>query len=66
MKYYAWILASLILAFPACGSDQKSSDEREKEVQRAIEEGTAKQKKMYEGMVKGVEGIEKKAEEKSK
>jgi hypothetical protein len=55
-----------MLALTACGGDQKSSDEREKEAQKAIQEGMQKEKKMYEGMQKGVEALEKKVEEKSK
>jgi hypothetical protein len=66
MKRYGWIWMSLILLLPACGGDQKSSDERAQEAQRAIQEGMAKEKKMYEGMTKGAETLEKKAEEKSK
>ncbi len=65
MKHYGWILVSLMLALPACG-DKKSSDERSQEAQRAIQEGMAKEKKMYEGMTKGGEALEKKAEEKTK
>jgi hypothetical protein len=66
MKHYGWILLGLTLAVPACGGDQKSSDERAKEAQRAMQEGAEKERKMYEGMQKGVEGLEKKAEEKTK
>jgi hypothetical protein len=66
MKHYGWIAVSLMLALTACGGDKKSSDERAQEAQRAIQEGMAKEKKMYEGMTKGAEGLEKKAEEKTK
>jgi hypothetical protein len=66
MKRYGWILVSLMLTLPACGGDKKSSDEQAKEAQRAIQEGMAKEKKMYEGMTKGAEALEKKAEEKTK
>lgn len=66
MKHYGWMLLSLMLAFPGCGGDEKSSDERAKEAQRAIQEGTQKERQMYEGMQKGVEGLERKAEEKAK
>ena len=66
MKHYGWIALVLVLALSGCGGDQKSSDERAKEAQRAMQEGADKERKMYEGMQKGVEGLEKKAEEKTK
>ena len=66
MNYHRWILLSLILALPGCGGDQKSSDERAKEAQKAIQEGMQKEKQMYEGMQKGAEALEKKVEEKTK
>jgi hypothetical protein len=66
MKHYGWVVLGLMLVLPACGGDQKSSDERAKEAQRAMQEGIQKEQKMYEGMQKGVEGLEKKAEEKTK
>jgi hypothetical protein len=66
MKRHGWILLFMLLGFPACGGDQKSSDDRTKDAQKAIQEGMAKEKKMYEGMVKGVEDVQKKVEEKSK
>jgi hypothetical protein len=59
-------MLGLILGLAACGGDQKSSDDRTKEAQKAIQEGMQKEKQMYEGMQKGVEGLEKKAEEKTK
>jgi hypothetical protein len=59
-------MASLLLVVPACGGDQKSADERQEEAQRAIQQGMQKEKQMFEGMVKGVEGLEKKADEKNK
>jgi hypothetical protein len=66
MKRYRWLLVIPILAVTACGGDQKSSDERTKEAQRAMQEGAEKERRMYEGMQKGVEGLEKKAGEKTK
>jgi len=66
MKNYRWIVLSLILALPACGGDQKSSDERAQEAQKAIQEGMQKEKQLYEGMQKGAEALQKKAEEKTK
>jgi outer membrane protein assembly factor BamE (lipoprotein component of BamABCDE complex) len=55
----AALLAMTLLA--ACSKDEKSSAERDKEVQKALQEGTQREQKMYEGMQKGVEGMEKKA-----
>jgi hypothetical protein len=66
MTRYGWMLLSLMLAFPACGGDEKSSEERGQEAQRAMQEGMQKERQMYEGMRKGVEGLEKQAEEKRK
>jgi hypothetical protein len=66
MKHYGWLLFVLVLALPACGRDQKGSDERAQEAQKAIQEGMQKEKQMFEGMQKGVETVEKKAEEKTK
>ena len=46
-----------------CGKDQKSSAERDAEIQKALQEGAGKEQKMYEGMQKGVENMEKNAQE---
>ena len=46
-----------------CGKDEKGSADKAADVQKAIQEGMEKEKKMYEGMQKGVEGMEKKVEE---
>jgi hypothetical protein len=53
---------ALAVAFTACG-DKKDSAERDAEAQRAIQQGMQKEQKMMEGMVKGVETMEKKAAE---
>jgi hypothetical protein len=66
MKHYVWLLLALMMAFPGCGGDEKGSDERAREAQKAIQEGMQKERQMYEGMQKGVEGLERKAEEKAK
>jgi hypothetical protein len=47
----------------ACDKDQKTSAERDKEVQRVLQEGARKEQKMYEGMQKNVENMEKKTQE---
>jgi hypothetical protein len=56
----ALLIASSLL--PACSKDEKSSAERDKEVQKVLQEGAQKEQKMYEGMQKGMESIEKKTE----
>lgn len=56
------LVAAAIMALTACG-DKKDSAEREKEAQRAIQEGMRKEKAMMEGMQKGVESVEKKMTE---
>jgi hypothetical protein len=65
MKHFGWMLLCLMLALPACGGDEKSSEDRAKEAQRAMQEGVQKERQMYEGMQKGVEGLERKAQEKA-
>jgi hypothetical protein len=55
--------AVVLLLGAGCGKDQKSSAERDAEIQKALQEGAAKEQKMYEGMQKGVENMEKNAQE---
>ena len=61
IRSFAWI--AIVLAGAACGKDQKSSAERDAEIKKALQEGAAKEQKMYEGMQKGVEDLEKAAKE---
>ena len=56
----------LAVAVLGCGGDKKDSAERAAEVQKAMQEGMQKEKKMMEGMVKGVETVEKKAADETK
>jgi hypothetical protein len=56
------VIAGMIAGFSACG-DKKDSAEREREAQRAMQEGVQKEKAMMEGMAKGVENMEKKMTE---
>ena len=59
-------LSAVLLAltlFAACSNDEKSSAERDREVQKALKEGVQREQKMYEGMQKGVENMEKKMQE---
>jgi outer membrane protein assembly factor BamE (lipoprotein component of BamABCDE complex) len=66
MKYFvrlgAALLALTLLA--ACSKDEKSSAERDKEVQKVLQEGAQKEQKMYEGMQKSVENLEKQGQQK--
>ena len=56
------VAIAAILAF-GCNKDSKTSAERDAEVKKVLQEGAQKEQKMYEGMQKGVENMEKKAAE---
>jgi hypothetical protein len=56
------LLFGLVVALPACG-DKKDQAEREEAAKQAIQQGAQKEQKMMEGMVKGVESVEKKMTE---
>jgi hypothetical protein len=60
--YRMIVLFGLLAALPACGNkeDQAARDEAAKQ---AIQQGAQKEQKMMEGMVKGVETVEKKMTE---
>jgi len=60
------VILACALIFSACGGDKKDSAERDKEVQKVIQEGMQKERQMFEGMQKGVETLEKKVEEQTK
>jgi hypothetical protein len=62
----AMVMLACALALSACGGDKKDSAERDKEVQKKIQEGMQKEKALYEGMQKNVETLEKKVEEQTK
>ena len=47
----------------SCSKDEKASAERDKEVQRVLQEGAQREQKMYEGMQKGVEKLDKAPED---
>jgi uncharacterized membrane protein YgaE (UPF0421/DUF939 family) len=55
-------LMAVTMMFSACGKDEKSSAERDKEIQKVLQEGAQKEQKMYEGMQKSAESLEKKAQ----
>ena len=57
------LVVGFSLAVSACGGDNKDSAERDAEAQKAIQQGMQREQKMMEGMVKGVETLEKKAAE---
>lgn len=59
------IIAGTIALASSCGGDKKDAAQREEAAKQAIQQGAQKEKAMMEGMVKGVETMEKKmAEEK--
>lgn len=60
------LVTACVLALSACGGDKKDSAERDKEVQKQIQEGMQKEKALFEGMQKNVETLEKKVEEQTK
>ena len=66
MKTWTGVLAcaavGLLLA-AGCGKGDKSSAERDAEIKKTLQEGAAKEQKMYEGMQKGMEQMEKSMEE---
>jgi hypothetical protein len=52
-----------VISAVGCGKDDKSSAERDAEVKKVLQQGADMEKKMYEGMQKGVENIEKKVQD---
>jgi hypothetical protein len=56
-------LAVVLLWGTGCGKDEKSSAERDAEIKKVLQEGAAKEQKMYEGMQKGMENMEKSIQE---
>jgi hypothetical protein len=57
------VALGLCIAASACGGDSKDSADRAAEAQKAIQQGIQKEQKMIEGMVKGVQTMEKNAAE---
>ena len=49
----------LAIGLSACGKDDKDSAARDAELKRTLQEGSQREKQMYEGMQKGVENLEK-------
>jgi len=56
------VLFSVLAALTGCG-DKKDQAANEEAAKQAIQQGAQKEQKMMEGMVKGVETVEKKATE---
>lgn len=56
-------ISLVVFAGLGCGKDDKSSADKAAEVQKAIQEGMQREKKMYEGMQKGMEDLEKVVQE---
>ncbi len=53
------MVLALGIALSACGKDDKDSAARNAEIQKTLQEGSQREKQMYEGMQKGVEDLEK-------
>ena len=49
----------LAIGLSACGKDDKDSAARDAEIKRTLQEGSQREKQMYEGMQKGVQDLEK-------
>lgn len=62
MKGFA-LVATILLLGVGCGKSDKSSADRDAEVKKVLQEGMQKEQKMYEGMQKGVENLEKGVQE---
>lgn len=56
------IFFALVVGLSACG-DKKDQAARDEAAKQAIQQGAQKEQKMMEGMVKGVETVEKKMTE---
>jgi hypothetical protein len=54
-----FFIVGIALAVAGCGKDEQ----RDQEIQKAIQEGTQKERQLYEGMQKGVENLEKSVQE---
>ena len=65
MKFFSSLgtLLIMIILVSGCSKDQKTSAERDKEVQKVLQEGAQKEQKMYQGMQKAVENLEKKPQD---
>jgi len=53
------MMLALAIGLSACGKDDKDSAARDAEIKKTLQEGSQREKQMYEGMQKGVEDLEK-------
>ena len=53
------MVLALGIELSACGKDDKDSAARDAEIQKTLQEGSQREKQMYEGMQKSVESLEK-------
>ena len=53
------VFIGIVAALPACGNKEDQA-QRDEAAKQAIQQGAQKEQKMMEGMVKGVETVEKK------
>jgi hypothetical protein len=49
----------LAIGLSACGKDDKDSAARNAEIQKTLQEGSQRERQMYEGMQKSVDNLEK-------
>ena len=59
MTLITGIVFVLTIGISACGKDDKDSAARDAEIQKKLQEGSQRERQMYEGMQKGVENLEK-------
>ena len=57
------LACTIIVMAVGCGKDDKSQAERDAEVKKVLQQGSDMEQKMYEGMKKGVENLEKKTQD---
>jgi outer membrane protein assembly factor BamE (lipoprotein component of BamABCDE complex) len=55
---------ALAMGLSACGKNDKDSAARDAEIQKTLQEGSQRERQMYEGMQKGVENLEKQSSQK--
>ncbi|HEX6438724.1 MAG TPA: hypothetical protein VF182_16420 [Candidatus Binatia bacterium] len=55
---------ALAMGLSACGKNDKGSAARDAEIQKTLQEGSQRERQMYEGMQKGIENLEKQSSQK--
>jgi outer membrane protein assembly factor BamE (lipoprotein component of BamABCDE complex) len=55
---------ALAMGLSSCGKIDKDSAARDAEIQKTLQEGSQRERQMYEGMQKGVENLEKQSSQK--